>query len=92
MNAKWGWLTQLGIPVLLFVIGCRTPQPDLKPAKEPEVFNPPPANVSPNYPKEAFRTEDPSKRNVLDPGGFMPSRGNSSMSPTGSFGGPQQQR
>jgi hypothetical protein len=89
MYAKWGWLTQIGMPVLLFLVGCKTPQPDLKPAKEPEVFNPPPANVSPNYPPQAFRTDDASKRNGLDPGGFVPASRNT-MNPSGSFGGPQR--
>jgi hypothetical protein len=89
MYPKWGWLTQIAMPVLLFLVGCKTPQPDLKPAKQPEVFNPPPENVSPNYPKEAFRSDDPSKRNALDQGGFMPASRNT-MNPSGSFGGPQR--
>jgi hypothetical protein len=92
MNAKWGWITQIGILAIIFLAGCRTPQPELKPAKQAEVLNPPPDNVNPYYPKQAFNTDDPSKRMGLDPG-YAPGRGNSSMtapglSPAGgSFGG-----
>jgi hypothetical protein len=94
MNAKWGWITQIGILAIIFLAGCRTPQPDLKPAKQAEVLNPPPENVSLNYPKAAFNTDDRSKGLGLDPGGITPrgAGGNSltgpGMSPAGgSFGG-----
>jgi hypothetical protein len=90
MNVKWGWVIQLGILGMLMLTGCRTQQPDLKPAKEPEVFNPPSDNLNNNYPKQAFNTDDPSKRQGLDPGGLSPGRGNSagpgSTNPGGSFG------
>lgn len=99
MNAKWGWITHLGILAIIFFAGCRTPQPDLKPPKQAEVFNPPPDNVSPNYPKQAFNTDDGSKRGGLDPGAATSTRGNSVSSPGGmspggggSFGGPQGPR
>jgi hypothetical protein len=92
MSAKWGWVLHLGILGMLVLTGCRTPQPDLKPKKEPEVFNPPSDNLNNNYPKQAFNTDDPSKRLGLDPGGLTPARGAGpgSMSPggSGSFGGP----
>jgi hypothetical protein len=99
MNAKWGWITQTGILAMLFVVGCKSSQPDLKPPKQAEVFNPPPANVSPFYPKQAFNTDD-SKPMGLDPGRATSGRGGGNgmqgmnpggMSPggAGSFNGPR---
>jgi hypothetical protein len=82
MNAKWGWIAQIGILAIIFLAGCRTPQPDLKPPKQAEVLNPPPDNVSPYYPKQAFNTDDRSKGTGLD-SGFVPSRGSSAMTGTG---------
>ncbi len=85
MNTRWSWLTSLALPLMLLVMGCKT-QPEIKPAKQPEVFNPPPrsANLA-SYPKQAFANpDDPAKRSGLDPGRVgMPS----STMPA-SFGGP----
>jgi hypothetical protein len=85
MTAKWGSCAIL-VVCLAFMFGCRTPQPDLKPAKEPERFVLPPQEArydSPTYPQQAFDSPaDPGKK-ALDakstPG--MPQRG--SMMPTG---------
>ena len=87
MSMRWLWLASLGLLAALGV-GCRTTQPDLKPPKQPEVFNAPPTNFSNNYPKQAFNNDDPAKRFGLDPagpGGVMPAKG---MSPSANFGGP----
>ena len=95
MNAKWGWTIQIGCLAMLFLTGCKTSRPDLKPPKQAEVFNPPYATISPNYPKAAFNTDDASKQMLLDPGGVLPARSMSgpgmspAMSPGGSFGGPR---
>jgi hypothetical protein len=91
MNAKWGWMTQIGLLAILLLAGCKSSQPDLKPPKQAEVFNPPSENINPNYPKQAFN-DDPSRRMGLDPGGVTPARGSSiggpGVNPGGSFGGP----
>jgi len=89
MNAKWGWIARLGVLLMLLIVGCRTTQPDLKPAKQPEVFNPPSehANLG-GYPKKAFDNGDElAKRSGLDPGGLNQTRG-TGMTPAANFGGP----
>ena len=83
MTAKWGsFLLWFGL--LLLTVGCRTPQPNLKPAKAPEVLTDPPREgrfESSSYPKQAF--DDAPRR--LDPfdqkGSGVPTR--SSMGPGG---------
>jgi hypothetical protein len=94
MRGKWGWIGQVGL-VLLFVAGCRTPQPDLKPPPQEEKLNPPPANARyDSMPKQAFNVDDPLKRaNSLSGGGpngsVMPTRGMGSpgMAGMGGMGG-----
>ncbi len=86
MNSHWSRLASLALVLTLLVIGCKT-QPELKPANQPEVFNPPPnsGNLA-SYPKQAFlNPDDPTRRIALDPGKLssMPS----STMPA-SFGGP----
>jgi hypothetical protein len=86
MNGKWGWLARLGTMVLFVVVGCRSTQPELKPGKQPEVFNAPSehANLA-SYPKQAFNNgDDASKRATMDPTSFGKGPG---MQPA-SFGGP----
>jgi hypothetical protein len=85
MNAKWGWLTPLAMVLVVLVLGCKT-QPDLKPASQPEVFNPPPTSASlASYPKQAFvNPDDANRRQGLDPGGV----GKSPTTMPASFGGP----
>ena len=87
MNTNWGGIIRLGILVVLLVVGCRSTQPDLKPAKQPEQFNPPPDNVNlTNYPKQAWRSEDDqSNRPANDPNGM--GQGSRGM-PAANFGGP----
>jgi hypothetical protein len=86
MNMQWGWIARTGALLLLLVVGCRSTQPDLKPPKQPEVFNPPSEHANlVSYPKQAFNNlDDPSKRSGMDTAGFVPSR---TMQPA-SFGGP----
>ena len=86
MTAKWGSCAILVVCFAL-MLGCRTPQPNLKPEKAPEKLVEPPQEAkydSSAYPKEAFdKVVDPGKA-LLDakntPG--MPSRG-SMTSPGG---------
>lgn len=84
MHGKWAWLGLL----LLVAVGCRTSQPELKPAEQPEFFNAPPPNARyTSYPKQAFNADDPFKR-PADPNAaqaIMPTRG--SMGGPGGFGG-----
>jgi hypothetical protein len=92
MRGKWGWIGQLGL-LLIFVAGCRTSQPDLKPLPQPEVLNPPPANIRyDSYPKQAFNVDDPFKRaGSLASGGGPAGMGgmsNSVMPTRGGMGGP----
>ncbi len=45
MNVRWGSLTPLALLLILLTVGCRSTRPDLKPAKEPEILNPPPVSI-----------------------------------------------
>jgi len=75
-------LVFFGLMVLTSVTaGCRTAQPELRPAKPPEVASVPPATDArydtPTYPKEAFNNQDIFRRRDLttqDPT-VMPTRG-----------------
>ena len=85
MDGKWG---KCGILALMLgiIVGCRTPQPDLKPVETPETLNKPPQEArynSPGMPKEAFNRDDPKKRwdDLLKDNAVMPAG-------RGSFGGP----
>jgi hypothetical protein len=85
MDGKWGTCGVLAL-LLGTIVGCRTPQPNLKPVETPEVLNKPPQEArfsSPTMPKEAFQRDDPAKRyrdSLLNENAVMPARG--------SFGGP----
>ena len=65
MTAKWGSCAVLAI-CLVLLIGCRTPQPVVKPPPPPERFVAPPNETryeSTGYPKAAFDPPvDPVKR------------------------------
>ncbi|MCI0641966.1 MAG: hypothetical protein L0Y72_27470 [Gemmataceae bacterium] len=69
----------VGLAMLLAVMGCRTPQPELKPVETAEIFTVPPAEPRYNastYPKEAFNNRDPLKKLNLNPeSAVMPARG-----------------
>jgi hypothetical protein len=89
MTAKWGSCIILAT-CLAVMVGCRTPQPVLKPDKEPEqLVSPPPGSRydTPAYPKQAFdKPEDPGMRAMDAKNGMMPTRG--SMLPgAGTMGG-----
>ena len=59
------WMQSLGMLGLLVLLGCRTPQPNLKPPTSAEVLATPPADRRYNasvYPKEAFYNRDPLKK------------------------------
>jgi hypothetical protein len=90
----------IGCVVLMMIItGCRTPQPVLKPAVQPEVLTKPPTEArfqgSP-YPDIAFRDMNNQYRKPLDgSNGIIPARGsmaapgmmpNGGMGPTGMGG------
>lgn len=63
---KWYLFQVAG--VLLLAAGCRTTTPELKPSAEKEVLRSPPSDArfsSGGYPKQAFDTSDPTKRNPL---------------------------
>jgi hypothetical protein len=59
MIGKWGsWLFLAGL--LVIIIGCRTPLPELKPPKSPEELREPPPErryEKPEYPARAFEGE-----------------------------------
>ena len=86
MDGKWG---NRGFLALLFgiIVGCRTPQPNLKPVDQPETLNKPPQEArfnNPGMPKEAFERDDASKRwkeMMINDNAVMPAG-------RGSFGGP----
>jgi hypothetical protein len=68
MTIKWGSCACLA-GWLALLAGCRTPQPNLKPEKTPEVLTTPTNEArydSPGYPKQAFDTRDPTKIYSLD--------------------------
>ncbi|HZZ81886.1 MAG TPA: hypothetical protein VFE62_25520 [Gemmataceae bacterium] len=69
MTARWGiWACLLF--VLALSAGCRTPQPNLKPAPEPEVLNLPPNSAKyavPAYPEQAFDNPRDPTHNAFDP-------------------------
>jgi hypothetical protein len=85
MNTQWTWAARVGV-LLLMLVGCKSSTPDLKPAKQPEVFNPPSSNANlASYPKQAFANpDDGPKRNPTNPNGMGPN----SMMPA-NFNGPQ---
>jgi hypothetical protein len=87
MRAGAAWAKLIGSGLMMAVLGCRTPKPDLKPASTVEALNSPPAEKrfdSPAYPKEAFNNRDAIRKLNQDQGDVLPVRGpGSPMSPTG---------
>jgi hypothetical protein len=85
MAATWARIAGMGL--LLLAVGCKTPQPDLRPPKMAEALNAPPAerrfDVA-SYPKEAFNNRDPLKG--LNGQELTPVRGPSSPTSMGSPG------
>lgn len=85
MDGKWRHMA-VGALLLGIIVGCRTPQPVVKPEDQPEVLQKPPQEArfdNPGLPKEAFSRDDPNKRwkDLLnDNNGVSPARA--------SFGGP----
>lgn len=87
MTRKMRWLGRVGAlgAMMLLALGCRTPQPNLKPPPEREVMNPPPSETRFNtasYPKEAMKQDDPIKLKAASanaPGGGMPGAGGGGM-------------
>jgi hypothetical protein len=89
-----------GVLFLVLLVGCRTPQPVLKPAPQPEVLAAPPKEArftNGQYPDVAFRDMNSQFRKPLDGSGngILPARGSSAapgmmpgggMSPTGMGG------
>ncbi len=68
MTGKWGKCVCLA-GCLALLVGCRTPQPNLKPEKSPEVLTIPPNDAryeTSEYPKMAFDKADPTKVMSLD--------------------------
>lgn len=81
MTAKWG-ICAIAALCLALTLGCRSPQPILKPEKIPEKLVEPPQEArydTPGYPKQAYdKLADPS-RSVFDAktNGVVPTRGSS---------------
>jgi hypothetical protein len=90
MTAKWGSCAILAV-CLALLVGCRTPQPVLKPNKVAEKLVDPPQDRrydSPGYPKQAYdKLDDPAQRamDAKNTPGVMPTRG--SMTPGGGLPG-----
>jgi hypothetical protein len=83
MTAKWGSCALLAV-CLALLVGCRTPQPVLKPDKVAETLVEPPQDRrydSAGYPKQAFdKLTDPAVQamNEKNTPGVSPSRGGAS--------------
>ena len=90
-----GLCKTLGCALVMLVaaVGCRTPQPDLKPAKQPEVLTVPPSEArfnSSQYPDLAYRDMNDRFRKPLDSNAnpILPARGlGGAMGPGGNMGG-----
>jgi hypothetical protein len=94
MTGNWGSCLVLA-GCLAILAGCRTPQPNLKPAKVPEQLTEPsndPRYQTGDYPKQAFAPlEDPMKKTSFDKGlqagGGGMGRGGGGMGPSAGGGG-----
>ena len=91
MTAKWGSCTILALCLVVLLAGCRTTQPDVKPAKTPEKLVAPPLGMygSPQMPALAFDKQDDPARRLMDLKaiGVVPASGSGSMGGPG-MGGP----
>jgi hypothetical protein len=77
----------MGSILLALTVGCRTAPPELKPPKQPDELNVPPAEARynyPNWPKEALARDDFAKKK--DTNGILPTKGG--FGPSGPGGGP----
>ena len=62
IGARMAWVA---VVFVVAALGCRTPQPNLKPLPEPEAFNPPPKEArfeTAYFPKAGFPSDDPLKK------------------------------
>lgn len=78
MTAKWGICTILAFCLALGIVGCRTPRPEVKPAKLAERLVEPPPGVlaSGDYPAAALdKLQDPARNAVDTKNGIIPARG-----------------
>ncbi len=84
MKIRGTFWANLGLVLLLTLLGCRSTQPDLKPPVQKEVLNSPPDDMrynSPSYPKQAMVSDgDPTKKWA----------GTGAMPPPGGMGGGSQ--
>jgi hypothetical protein len=83
--------TPLACLALLFVLvlGCRTPQPNLKPPKEKETLNVPPDTAhynDPAWPEKVVARDDTQKPKNNDPMGAMGAKGPGGMGAGGMNG------
>jgi hypothetical protein len=64
MTAKWGSCTIVALCLIVFLVGCRTTQPDLRPPKTAQKLVDPPDRLSTaGIRNEAFdKLEDPGAR------------------------------
>ncbi|MBX9679318.1 MAG: hypothetical protein K2X38_11195 [Gemmataceae bacterium] len=77
MPGKGSLGTAAALLLMAAVVGCRTPRPDLKPLKSPEVLAMPPNENrfdTPRYPAQALRKED-SLKAVLKNNPIIPTQG-----------------
>lgn len=84
MTRRMQWLGRAGVlgGLLVLALGCRTPQPNLKPPTEREVMNAPPSEGrfnTPGYPKEAMKMDDPIKMKATAGGPGAPGMGGGGM-------------
>jgi hypothetical protein len=79
---RWGWLGCV-VVMLLVLVGCKTPQPDLKPPPAEEKFTAPPADSRYNtYPKQAFNDDPFKKAAITGTQPVIPTRGSIGQTPS----------
>lgn len=90
MTAIWGRWAILGVLWLALIAGCRTTQPNLKPAEMAEQYNTPPMESryeTASYPKKAFDSPEDPVRRMMDSKVNPGMQGRGGMMPTGGMGG-----
>ena len=89
MMTRWLSAATIALLFVLGLAGCTTPQANVKPDTQPDVFRSPPEQFSNAYPKQAFNNDDNPRRPSLDPGtGIMRAGGPTMNNAGGNFGGP----
>ena len=78
MMTRWLTAAPVALIFVLTLVGCTTPQANVKPETQAEVFRNPPEQFSNTYPRQAFNNDD-SRRPSLDPGGNIMRAGGPSM-------------